>query len=102
MKEVITELINKSNFCENDLELSSEEGVILKEHAYHILDIRYELFMESKKEEKVKKYLFNKQKYANIILVFERRIIEVVINGLFIERIWLVKIFDMKFMNLSI
>lgn len=59
-KEEITELINKSNFCEKDLELSSEEGVILKKHAYHILDIRYHLFMESKKEEKVKKYLFNK------------------------------------------
>ena len=59
-KEEITELINKSNFCEKDSELSSEEGVILKEYAYHILDIRYELFMESKKEEKVKKYLFNK------------------------------------------
>ena len=59
-KEEITELINKSNSCEKDSELSSEEGVILKEHAYHILEIRYHLFMEIKKEEKKKKYLFNK------------------------------------------
>lgn len=59
-KEEITELINMSNFCEKDHSLSNEEGEILKNYAYHILEIRYELFIESKKEEKVKKYLFNK------------------------------------------
>ena len=48
------------------------------------------------------KNLLKHKKSVNILLVFERHIIEVVIKGLFKERIWLVKIFNMKIMNLSI
>ena len=54
----ITELIDKADFKEK-LEISEEDSEILRNHAYRLLGIRYNLYMEEKNKEKTRKRLFN-------------------------------------------
>ncbi len=45
-KDEISEMIKESSFDNPDL--TKEESTILKNHSYHLLDIRYGLFIENK------------------------------------------------------
>ena len=54
----ITELIDKANFKEK-LEVTDDDAEILRNHAYRLLGIRYNLYMEEKNKEKTRKRLFN-------------------------------------------
>ena len=54
----IKELIDKANFKEK-LEVTDDDAKILRNYAYRLLEIRYNLYMEEKNKEKARKRLFN-------------------------------------------
>ena len=54
----IKEFIKTCDFKKNDPELTEQEAEYLRMEAYRLLDIRYKLYMDEKKQEKTKKHLF--------------------------------------------
>ncbi len=54
-KEEITEMINKTNFADQDPELTKDEANLIKNDALRILDIRHKLYLEEKDNIKKKK-----------------------------------------------
>lgn len=59
IKEKIIKIIMECDFVKIDPELTKEQAEYLRMYSLRMLDVRYKLYLEEK-DEKVKKYLFNK------------------------------------------
>lgn len=59
-KEEIYKMIEETNFKERIDNLSDEEAIVLKNEAFRLLEIRYDIYVENNDIKKRKKDLFNK------------------------------------------